>query len=252
MLEAAEKAGVVHLVGHEFRFVPQRALVARTIAQGAIGAPRFFALVQFNSYVTQFAQNMPSWWFDPSAAGGWLGASGSHIVDQIRTELGEIASVSAALPQVSTGARDVEDSFVIRMRLANGADGTVQQTGSAIGGPASFFRVAGTEGSIWTEGDKVGLATRMETRELELPADLFLPRPDAGTDPRQQSAEWQRLTPVELAPYSQLCLHFRSLIVGGSPPGPVKPATFADGIAGMKVIEAIRASAGQEGAVVQV
>ncbi|AYJ85374.1 hypothetical protein D3Y57_05085 (plasmid) [Sphingomonas paeninsulae] len=88
---------------------------------------------------------------------------------------------SAALPQVSTGAPDVEDSFVIRMRLVNGAEGTVQQTGGAIGGPASFFRVAGTEGSIWTEGNKVGLATRLETRELELPADLSLPRSNAGT-----------------------------------------------------------------------
>src|SRR5690606_35965 len=121
-----------------------------------------------------------------------------------------------------------------------------------IGAPAGLFRVAGTDGSIWTENDKVYLATRESTHELELPADLALPQPDAGADPRQQTAEWQRLTAVELAPYSQLCMHLRSLIEGSPSPGPVMPATFADGVASVRVIEAIRASARQEGALIRV
>jgi predicted dehydrogenase len=252
MLDAAERAGVVHLVGHEFRFVPQRALTARTIASGKIGDPRLFALVQFNSYVSKYADDLPAWWFDASASGGWLAASGSHIVDQVRTELGEIAAVSASLPSVSTVNRAVEDSFIIRLQLENGAEGTVQQTGGAIGPPTALFRVAGTEGSLWSQDAKLLLASRSSSLELEIPADLALPNPEIGTDPRQQTAEWKQLTAIELAPYTQLCLHWRALIEGGPAPGPVAPATFADGLATMKVLEAIRKSAAASGALVAI
>ena len=44
---------------------------------------------------------MPRWWFDRQAGGGWLGAQGSHLIDQVRTWVGEFASLSAALPTVS-------------------------------------------------------------------------------------------------------------------------------------------------------
>jgi len=252
MLQAAQRAGVVHLVGHEFRFMPQRALVARSVAQGLIGVPRFFAHVHFNSYVTQFSQGMPDWWFSSETAGGWLGASGSHVIDQVRHELGEIAAVSAALPRISTNASGVEDSFVVRMRLTNGAEGTIQQTGGALGTPAGLFRVAGTEGSIWIDNDKVCLATRDGTQELDIPEDLMLPQAVPSTDPRQQTVEWQRLTSLELSPYTQLCKHLRAMIEGNHPPGPVCPATFEDGVRSMNVLEAVRESARLDGALIDV
>jgi predicted dehydrogenase len=252
MLHAAQRAGVVHFVGHEFRFVPQRALVARSVAQGLIGEPRFFAHVHFNSYVAQFSQGMPDWWFSSEAAGGWLGASGSHVIDQVRHELGEIAAVSAALPRISTNASSAEDSFVIRMRLTNGAEGTVQQTGGALGAPGGLFRVAGTEGSIWIDNDKVCLATREGTHELDIPKDLLLPQAMPSIDPRQQTLEWQRLTSLELSPYTQLCSHLRAMIEGNPPPGPVSPATFEDGVRSMNVLEAARESARQGGALIDV
>jgi predicted dehydrogenase len=39
MLDAAERARVVHMLGHEFRCDPVRVTFARTIAEGAIGVP---------------------------------------------------------------------------------------------------------------------------------------------------------------------------------------------------------------------
>src|SRR5262245_22807075 len=104
MLAAAERARVTHLVGHEFRWAPDRAMVARAIAAGAIGEPRTFSLISYVPLVADPAAPMPEWWFDASRGGGWLGASGSHLVDQVRTWFGDIAAVSAALPRV--GARD--------------------------------------------------------------------------------------------------------------------------------------------------
>src|SRR5262245_61239789 len=40
MLEAAERAGVVHLLGTEFRFATGQALATRALRAGAIGEPR--------------------------------------------------------------------------------------------------------------------------------------------------------------------------------------------------------------------
>src|SRR6476646_9605549 len=47
MLAAAERAGVTALVGHEFRWAPDRALAGRVIADGLIGEPRLATLVQY-------------------------------------------------------------------------------------------------------------------------------------------------------------------------------------------------------------
>src|SRR6185503_14663011 len=131
MLEAARRAGVTHLVGHEFRWAPDRALVARAIATGAIGEPRTFSLVQYVPLVADPAARVPEWWFDPRRGGGWLGASGSHVVDQVRTWVGEIASVSAALPTVSARDAGAEDSFVVRVTTRGGAHGVLQQTAAS-------------------------------------------------------------------------------------------------------------------------
>src|ERR1051326_8990652 len=47
MLDAAERAGVIHLVGHELRWLPERALIGRAIAAGLIGEPRFLSAVRY-------------------------------------------------------------------------------------------------------------------------------------------------------------------------------------------------------------
>lgn len=253
MLDAACASDLVHMLGHEFRFIPQRALCGRAIADGLIGEPRMISLIGFSSYVSSFADNLPGWWFDPARGGGWLGASGSHLVDQIRSEVGEFAEVSAGLPRVSGATTEVEDSFSVRFRLTNGAEGIIQQSAGTFGPPAGFFRVVGSKGTLWTEGDAVMLADAAGTRELDLPADLRLAyAPTASDDPRQQTIEWQFLAAIELAPYAQLCASFRAAIEGTAPPSPVAPATFADGVACMKVIDAIRQSSAGGGTLVAV
>lgn len=60
------------------------------------------------------------------------------------------------------------------------------------------------------------------------------------------------MSAVELAPYMVLGQICRALINGESPPSRVSLATFADGVASMKVLDAIRASAAQDGALVAI
>jgi predicted dehydrogenase len=251
LLDAARKAGVVHAVGNEFRYVPARALMSRLIANGAIGEPKFVTATQFSNYVSTFETEMPDWWFDPRAGGGWLLAAGSHAVDQIRTCLGEFESVSGALQTVYVTRGPVEDSFGARFRLATGVEGVAQQTASAEGAFAETLRVVGTQGSIWIDGvsssaqwSSLWLADKQSSRQLPIPAEFELPpTPPITGDPRQQSAEWQSMTPVELPPYAALCEAFRTEIEGSPPPSPVPMPTFEDGVATMRVLDAIRASA---------
>jgi predicted dehydrogenase len=76
MAAAADRAGVIGFVGHEFRWAPERALVGRAIADGRIGEPRLATLVSYVGLLADPAAPVPDWWFDPARGGGWLGAAG--------------------------------------------------------------------------------------------------------------------------------------------------------------------------------
>jgi predicted dehydrogenase len=248
MLAAAERAQVTHLVGHEFRWAPDRALVARAIAGGAIGEPRFFSLVSFVPMVADPAAAVPRWWFDGPRGGGWLGASGSHIVDQLRTWFGEFASVSATLPTVSARDGVAEDSFVIRATMRSGVEGVIQQTAASWSPqPLGISVVAGTDGTIEVRTDGVFCSDRSGRHRLEVPADLDLPAPPTlSDDPRE------RYTHLELGPYTRLAEALRAGVEGRDAHAAVPLPTFADGLAEMQVIDAIRASAVAGGALVAI
>jgi predicted dehydrogenase len=249
MLDAAVRAGVTHLVGHEFRWATDRAVVARALRDGLIGEPRVFSLVQYVPLVADpSATNVPRWWFDPDRGGGWLGASGSHVVDQVRTWLGEIDTVSAALPTVSARVGAAEDSFVVRVTMVNGAHGVLQQTAASwTPGVVGCAIVGGSAGTIEVAGATVWLSDHEGRRALGVPDDLALPPSAASVeDPRE------RFTHLELGPYTRLCEALRRGVEGSAERAAVPLPTFADGLAEMCVLDAIRASHGAGGAVTAV
>jgi predicted dehydrogenase len=246
MLAAAEQAGIVHLVGHEFRWAPERVLVARAIADGSIGEPRLVTLVQHVPLVADPDARVPPWWFDAAAGGGWLGASGSHVVDMLRVWLGEVAEVSARLGVTSARVGVAEDTFTVTVRFRSGADGVLQQTAAAWGPMAGLTRVAGTTGTLWIDGEAVHLADAAGTRQLPVPAELALPSPpEQSDDPRH------RFTHLELGPYTRLCEALRAGVDGRPLPDAVPLPTFADGVACMRVLDAIRTSSGRGGSPVE-
>ncbi len=246
ILEAAERAGVTHLIGHQFRWSPEREIVRRAIADGLIGQPRMLTLASYLPLVASPAAKMPHWWFDRGVGGGWLGAHGSHLVDQVRAWLGEFASLSAALPMVSAREGLAEDSYVLRFRLANGAQGVLQHTAGAWGEPSSVARVAGTLGTIWADRGVVRLADCTGMRELPVPDDLQGPPPAGG----QGENSHPRQSHMEVGLYAALCDVLRAGVEGRRPGGAVPPPTFRDGVACMEVLDAIRLSAANDGALV--
>ncbi|MFO7591964.1 MAG: hypothetical protein R6X23_13910 [Acidimicrobiia bacterium] len=71
-----------------------------------------------------------------------------------------------------------------------------------------------------------------------MPDDLTLPDPPAESDdPRH------RFTHLELGPFTRLCEVLRAGVEGRPLPDAVPVPTFADGVAAMRVLDAIRASA---------
>ncbi len=240
MVRAAERAGVVHMLGNQMRSLPHRIVAGRAIADGLIGEPRYLTFVQHIGLLADTSQRWPDWWFSKAAGGGWLGATGSHMIDHVRSWLGDFASLSAALPVVADRDRDVaEDTYNIRFRLHNGVEGTITQCGAAWGPQVHMNRVVGSHGTIWLEDERAWIADPDGTRELPIPPDLALTKMEPSDDPRKKYLH------VELPPSLKLFETFRTAIEGKTGTAPF--ADFRDGLAAMQVIDAARASAADSG-----
>jgi predicted dehydrogenase len=246
MAEAARKAGTVCLLGNEFRYLPERIVGARAIAEGLIGEPRVLTFAQFHYFVGNPAVQLPGWWLDKKAGGGWLGTWGSHVVDWIRTWAGEFAAVSATLPSVVAPKDAAEDSYLVRFTLANGAEGVLSQVSGSFGPFTTMVRVAGTRGTLWFEADgSAWIADAAGERALPVPEALKLPAVMVAGEGYRQSA-------YEIPPSIRFFETWRALIEGRTPASSVAPANFEDGVAAMQVLDAIRASAASGGELVRV
>ncbi|HMC67966.1 MAG TPA: Gfo/Idh/MocA family oxidoreductase, partial [Mycobacteriales bacterium] len=247
MLAAAAIAGVVHLLGTEFRWSTGQALAARLIREGAIGAPRMATFILHVPLLADPTGELPEWWADADQGGGWLGAQAAHVVDQVRTTLGEFDGVSASLPLVADRSMTAEDSYTVHFRTRTGVDGVMQSTAGAFGPPLFVTRVAGTSGTVWVDFDTVSIADADGQRQVPVPEDLVLPPPDPPPADLLVSAYDQlHAFGIDLPPYTRLYQTFADLIAGRPVPDDPPPATFADGVADMAVLDAIRRSAAEQ------
>ena len=87
--------------------------MARCIARGDIGDPRLATYLLHVGMLADKRAEIPEWWTDAAQGGGWLGAHGSQVIDQIRFTLGDFAAVSALLPHVGEREMSAEDSFAV-------------------------------------------------------------------------------------------------------------------------------------------
>jgi predicted dehydrogenase len=256
MLAAASAAGVVHLLGTEFRWDPGQATLARAVRSGAIGEPRLATIVLQVPVLADPAAEVPAWWADETAGGGWFGAHGSQVIDQLRVTLGEIAGVSATLTRVGASTTSADDAFVMHFETESGCAGVMQSTAADWGPPIVITRIAGTAGTAWIEGigATVNIADRNGTRQIEVGTDLPTGRPEP-LPPGVLHTAYDRMIAhgLDLGPYTCLAIAFRDriLVAQGHErtlADDPQPATFADGVAGMTVLDAARASALEHGA----
>jgi len=248
VLAAAESAGVVHVLGTEFRYDAGQALLARAVADGTVGEPRVATWLMHVPVLAESDAEVPHWWADASVGGGWLAAHGSQLIDQIRATLGEFRGVSASLVHVVDRPMSADDGFVVHFRMDSGCVGMLQSTASDHGIMVET-RVTGSTATAWIEGVGATVKVAAAGGVRTLPAIESMPTVPAPALPvGSVTTTYERMITfgVEYGPYTRLAAAFRDLILGR--PVDPGPATFADGVAMMTVLDAIRRSAAAGGA----
>jgi predicted dehydrogenase len=246
MLDAADAAGVVHLLGTEFRFATGQALMRRVIGQGLIGQPRLATFMLHMPLLADPKGQVPDWWSDAAQSGGWLGAHAAHVIDQVRSTLGEFADVSAGLNVVADRDWTAEDTYTVQFRTVGGVEGVMQSSAGGYGPILVISRIAGSRGTCWLDGDAVWVADADGTRQVPAPKDLAPTAPDPPpADLLVTAYDWLHCTGVDMGPYTRLFATFADLIQGRPVAADPVPATFADGVASMVVMDAARRSAAE-------
>jgi len=223
VLAAAEAAGVVHLLGCEFRWDAGQALLAQAVQGGEIGGRRMATVLLHVPLLADPAAEVPSWWADAEQGGGWMAAHGSQIIDQIRCTLGEFDRVSASLPHIAERVMTADDAFLVHFTMRSGAVGVLQSTSADRGPPIIITRVVGSTGTAWIEGvgSTVKVADRTGTRTLPVPE--YLPTGAAPALPegldhglRANDLPWHGPRPLHPAGRSVA-------LSDGGPPRPGRP-----------------------------
>jgi predicted dehydrogenase len=247
LVDAVARVGVVATLGHEFRWNPGRAAVADAITSGALGEPRLATVVEYSPFLlhSDDALAMPSWFEEPGI-GGWLGANGSHTLDQLRVWLGPFRSVSASM-LVSANApnRAVEDSYSARFQMGDGVEVALQNVGAAWTA-RGFVAVTGTAATVGIDDGHAWIADRDGTRPLAAPPGTAIVGGGRVDD------DLDALGTYEIRHYEQLAAAFLAAIDGHDVESPVALPTFADGLGVMQAMDAMRASAAAGGALTSV
>jgi predicted dehydrogenase len=222
------------MIGFEFRFHPARATLRRMLARGDLGVPQLvFAADALPLYVAPY-KAPPDWWYDAEGGGGWLGASGSHLIDTVRYWLGDARSITATVETLGRGSAD--DTFAMLVRLRSGAQALLHQSAAVLGPRFQALRVSGSEGTAWLDEDWAlwHVGRRGEPARVEAPADLRLPEVEI---PAHSGPFAQR----ELPSFVRLAEAFGDAILDRTRPheAPV-PATFGDGLACQRLMDAAR------------
>jgi predicted dehydrogenase len=160
MLAAVTRAGVPHMICHNYRRVPAVLLARQIIKEGRLGKIRHFRGTYLQDWITDPAFPLV-WRLDRRKAGsGALGDIASHVVDLARMLVGEIAEVAGAtetfiktrpLPGDPSrkGRVTVDDAVVAAVRFANGAIGSIEATRLAPGRKNyNRFEINGSLGSL--------------------------------------------------------------------------------------------------------
>ena len=100
----AERAGVQHMCGFNYRFVPAVRRAREILEAGGIGDVVHFRATYLQSWGWDADEGV--WRFDRAQAGtGAIGDLGTHIIDLARYLVGDIVSVSALVRTVVPGPR---------------------------------------------------------------------------------------------------------------------------------------------------
>jgi predicted dehydrogenase len=256
MLGAAQAAGIVHMLGAEFRFDSGQALLRRVVQDGLIGTPRQFLRIYHQPGLQDPTEKLSDWWEDAAQGGGFLGAFGTHMIDQIISTIGPIQRVSAALQTLAPGRPHMtaDDSYSVQFECENGAKGLIVAAMAAPGPLIMATKVIGTQGGAWIQGganfgdpEEVWVSDNGGSRRIAMPEDLANPPPTpfpVAELIQTEQDRWHTMG-VDVAPYTRLFGEMRQRIAGAEIDSREVAGTFVDAVQGQAVLDAARQSAAQ-------
>ena len=160
MLAAVTKAGVIHMICHNYRRAPAVMLAKQLIEDGKLGRLYHYRGTYLQDWVAD--PSVPLYWrLRKEAAGsGALGDIASHSLDLARFLVGEISEVTGALETFvkerplpdnpkKKGKVTVDDASASVVRFGNGALGTIEASRFATGRKNyNRFEINGSKGSV--------------------------------------------------------------------------------------------------------
>ena len=242
LLDAAQDAGVGHAVAYNYRSFAMVQALRRSIADGELGRVH---LIQGGTLSDELLRDgaRDHWLFDPALMGDALTLAdvGVHWWDLVAHVSGEpVVEVVCAAQGATTGPDGGEDSTAVMLRLAGGAIAVAALSGVAPGyGNAMTIEAIGTEASaLWRQEDPdcliVGSLGHGQRRRLRTPADAVV---DAFPTTHVAAGHIEGYLDAFRALIGAVYSGFADRSAATSYP------TFADGVQGLRVLEALVRSA---------
>ncbi|AIQ68760.1 Gfo/Idh/MocA family protein [Paenibacillus graminis] len=260
MLEAAEEAGVMHMVGFNYRFSPAVRLAKRLVESGRLGQ-----IYHFRAWFLQ------DWILDPEfplvwrlqkeiAGSGSHGDLGAHLIDLAHFLVGDIHEVigmsetfikerplaaemtglsAKANADAPKGPVTVDDATLFLARFANGAIGSFEATRFAAGHRSTnSFEINGSLGSVKFDFERMNELEVYLTSDEE---DVQGFRRVLATDPAHDYAEawWP---PGHTIGFEHTFIHEFLELSSAAAEGRQPVPNFHDGVKCQAVLEAVERS----------
>ena len=155
MAAAAEQGGIPTAVGLQGRFSPAIAWARRMVADGAVGRPLSFVVSQMLSKFD--VDRDRAWLVRHEEASGALFVAFGHVIDSVRSILGDVQSISARQLTLSPAGVYTDgggfrwktaDTVMAMAELAGGVVGTAYVSNTVSPPQGYSLRILGEEGQI--------------------------------------------------------------------------------------------------------
>ncbi|MBP1994618.1 Gfo/Idh/MocA family protein [Paenibacillus eucommiae] len=260
MRDAANKAGIVHMICHNYRFVPAIQYAKKLISEGRLG--------QIYHVRTRYLQD---WIMDPQfplvwrlrkdvCGSGTHGDLMAHSIDLARFLVGEFVEVSgmmetfikkrplgemsgglnAEISDTEYGEVDVDDAVAFMARFDNGAMGVFEASRFAKGNRnGNNFEINGSKGSIrWDMQDMNNLQLYLE--EDEAGSQGFRTISCTEQEHPYAGAYWPA---GHIIGYEHTFINILHAFMQGIAEGRSPAPNFDDGVRNQIVLEAVEQSA---------
>ena len=250
MKAAVDRAGVLHMLCHNYRRAPAVTLAKRMIESGDIGEIHHFRGTYLQDWIVD--PDFPRVWrLEKSKAGsGALGDIASHSLDLARYLVGEISEVSGLLKtfvkerplEDGSGLApvDVDDAALALLRFENGAVGTVEGSRFCPGRKNyNRFEVNGSRGSLVFDLERMN---ELSVYREEGPESGF--RTILATDPSHPYMEawWP---PGHVLGYEHTFTHTVYDLIRSIGANEMPTPNFDDGVRNQRLLDAVERSSSE-------